>query len=140
MERLTYVMMGLEALYLAESSELSHRLAQRVAKIMGFLGFNSQEVYKEIKEAYGIRSKFIHGASFKEKEIYRAGDLVDKIIRYLQISILTFLELGHAANKGKQEILELLDASMISPALQEELEDMISKSCQVTLMVSRQKA
>jgi hypothetical protein len=136
-ESLTYAIMGLEAQYLTESSELSHRLAQRVAKITGLLGFDPREVYKEIKDAYNIRSKFIHGASLTKKEIDDASRLANKVIRYLQLSILTFLELKHVAKKDKREVLELIDASMIDSSSEEKLREIINKNCLATLMISR---
>jgi hypothetical protein len=138
-ESLAYAIMGLEALYLTELSELSHRLAQRVAKIMGLLGFDPREVYKEIKDAYNIRSKFIHGASYTKREIDDASRLVNKVIKYLQLSILTFLELKHVAKKDKREAIELIDASMIDPLSEEKLRDIIDENCQATLMISRRE-
>jgi hypothetical protein len=57
-------MMGLESIFLrdgGEQQELSYRLRLRVAKLMNHFGYDPFEVKKLVNDAYGIRSKFVHG-------------------------------------------------------------------------------
>ncbi len=118
--KVAYAIMGLEALYLKaeEKQELSRRLAQRVAKVMGILEDSSIDVYKTVKKGYGIRSKFVHG-SISRNETRK--DLLDKIVEYLRKSILILLMIP----KGKDEFIQLIDDAMLDDSTKEKLEQLI---------------
>jgi len=134
-ERLTYAIMGLEALFLKskEHEELAHRLAQRVAKCLSILGHQSLEVYRIIKESYSVRSQFIHG-SLVEGEHDDVSQLADRILEYLRSSVLMFFEL-----KGKMEkesLLNTVDNSLLHGDALAKLEKLIKEQCQITQSIS----
>src|SRR2546422_822861 len=66
--RVATAMMGLEALFLDETQELSYRLSVRVSKTISFLKRDPFEVRETIKDAYSIRSKFAHGNVLTHKD------------------------------------------------------------------------
>ena len=63
--RITSAITCLESLFLEEDVELSHRLSQRVAALLRIYNLSPIAVYKNVKDAYAIRSKYIHGAEIK---------------------------------------------------------------------------
>ena len=54
-DRLTTAVMGLEALFLEQETELRFRLALRTAQILKYFGENSQDVYDTVSKAYRYR-------------------------------------------------------------------------------------
>jgi len=121
--KLAYAVFGLEALYLGkeEFGELNHRLAQRVAKVMYFLGKaeDSVSVYRDVKKAYSVRSRFVHGGFEELKD----RELLDKITEYLRLSILAFM-----FTRDKKQLLDLIDRSMLTEKANEELKSFLAES------------
>ncbi len=60
---------GLEALVSSSQTELSHQVAERIASALHTIGNDRLKTFKLVKHAYGIRSKAVHGAAFKAKDI-----------------------------------------------------------------------
>jgi hypothetical protein len=60
---------ALETLFTTESTELAHKLAERVAFFLGERGHNRRTVFAKVKSAYGIRSKLVHGDTLKPNQI-----------------------------------------------------------------------
>jgi hypothetical protein len=60
---------ALETLFTTESTELAHKLAERVAFFLGERGHNRREVFATIKSAYNVRSKLVHGDTLKQNQI-----------------------------------------------------------------------
>jgi Apea-like HEPN len=60
---------ALETLFTTESTELAHKLAERVAFFLADKGFNRRAVYTTVKLAYGIRSKLVHGDTLKPSQV-----------------------------------------------------------------------
>ena len=119
--KIAYAIMGLEALYLkaGENQELSHRLAQRVAKIMGMFGDPPLQARKIVKDGYVIRSKFVHGVVSKASV---NKELLDTIVEYLRRSILVFMLIP----KRKEEFIQMIDDSMLDEKAKEDLEQLIT--------------
>ena len=126
--KLAYCIMGLEALYLkrVERAELSHKLAQRVAMILGFFGQSPVKAYNVLKKAYEIRSDFVHGSPLRTEEPRKIKALLDEVLEYLRLSLLIFLQL-----KGKVEkerILALIDNAMLEKQAFEKLEKLLAST------------
>jgi len=62
---------ALETLFTTESTELAHKLAERVAFFLGERGHNRRAVFATIKNAYNVRSKLVHGDTLKQTQIER---------------------------------------------------------------------
>lgn len=77
---------GLEALVSTAQQELSHQVSERVAALLAAPGRQRLPIYKLVKQAYGYRSRAVHGASFKVADIDQLRDCatrVDQICREL---------------------------------------------------------
>jgi len=56
---------ALECLFTSGNSGVSHRIAERVAAMLGTSGEEKKDLFKLVKKAYGHRSTIIHGSSLK---------------------------------------------------------------------------
>ena len=119
--KIAYAVMGLEALYLKSEGELSHRLAQRVAKLLSFFEEEPIKVYRNVKKAYNIRSGFVHGSPLQNKKPQEVKEILDNIIEYLRKSILTFIQL----QKEKKELLSLIDDALLEKQKDIKLQNLI---------------
>ena len=116
---ITSAITALEALFLVGESELSHRLAQRVALFLRVLGTqpDANGTFSKVKTGYGIRSTFIHGGSLKVKDRPEAESLAPVLLEYTRECVLAFFQT--ATPKG--ELIRQLDRAMIDPAAEGEL-------------------
>jgi hypothetical protein len=96
---------ALEALYLREHDELSYRLANRVAALLGQSPKRRTEIQDEIQSFYRDRNYLIHGAAKVLSHKYDIGLLREHVRHSL---------LYHIALKGsgKENIIEELDRSL----------------------------
>ncbi len=117
---------ALEALYLSERAELTEKLSNRVANLMGETELEKGVIRNYILEIYKIRSHYLHGAPIKMdsefKKVFNiTGD--DTSSRKLEIwlrdivrrSILSFFSLckyygsnKKGSNKKRKELLHIL--------------------------------
>lgn len=56
---------AMEALVTTLTTELSHQVSERMALLLGQNAEDKLAIYRDIKEAYGFRSKAAHGEAFK---------------------------------------------------------------------------
>lgn len=88
-----------ESLLSTDSSELSHKLAERVAWIIAQNAETRLEVFRRLKAAYSIRSHAIHGSQISQKkqaqELRAASEDCDANLRSLFASIITSPVLRH---------------------------------------------
>lgn len=97
---------GLEALVSTSQQELSHQVSERVAALLAPPGPERITIFKLVKQAYGYRSKAVHGSSFKPVEVDQLRDCagaIDQIYRCL--FVLYFDENGRfrTAAEGSEE-------------------------------------
>lgn len=77
---------GIEALVSTAQTELTHQVSERVAAILATPGPERVSLFRVVKEAYGYRSKAVHGASFKSKDaekLIASAEAIDEICRQL---------------------------------------------------------
>jgi len=129
--RMTFAIMSLEALYLksGEREELEHRLSQRIAKILSIFGRDPLEVYHTLRRSYEIRSKFVHGEPLEKVDRQYAAENLLKILEYNRVSIVTSLQLKE--NMAKEQLLNLVDNSLLSPQAETKLNEKIKQICSV---------
>jgi hypothetical protein len=58
---------ALEALFSNDTSELTHKLCERVAWFLGRSHEDRADMFQRVKKAYGIRSRVVHGSADWEK-------------------------------------------------------------------------
>jgi hypothetical protein len=93
------LIISLEALLVPEEEGIAYRLSQRVANLLGADAATRKELFRRVRECYGLRSKIVHGAKFKQKEISAAQQLdwLREIARRVLLSVMALaaeMELG----------------------------------------------
>lgn len=83
---------ALESLFSTDSSELSHKLSERVAVFLKPYGFEPLKTFDEIKSFYNIRSKVTHGDSLKSSKVNSIPEESKKLDIYLRNIMNIILE------------------------------------------------
>jgi hypothetical protein len=52
---------SLEALYNEEPSDIRYKIAMRSAYVLGCIGYDSSEIFRNVTELYNIRNNIVHG-------------------------------------------------------------------------------
>lgn len=107
--------MGLEGIFLEDDGELSLRLSLRVASLMKFLGKDQLNVRDMVKEAYNIRSKFVHGNCIESKDVkklekYGGPDtFIEELLEILRIALVVSITM----DIPKTNFIQILDKSLL---------------------------
>ena len=113
-----------EALCLPERSELSYRLSNRVALLLGRDCEESEKIRKFMIKAYKIRSDIVHGAKvspiFIDGEKIHLRDFSKKVEQYLRDVLKTFLVLS-GSHKKQAEIIELIDKALLDVKIRKKI-------------------
>lgn len=97
-----------EALFCTDSAEIAHKLGERVACFCGDSPDRRFAIFREMKDAYTIRSKTIHGDSLPPRLSERAQQLtlsLDSLLRQTLRTALTTPEIGDRF-RGPAGVLE----------------------------------
>ncbi len=89
--KISFYCVCLEALFSVDTTELSHKISERIAFFIGETSEEKVEIYKKTKSAYSIRSKIVHGDMLTSKSFETALDtsfFCDDILRRIFIKIL----------------------------------------------------
>jgi len=128
--RIANAIMGLETLYLNESRELGRYLRLRVSKFLGISGWDPHKVMNLLKDAYAIRSIFVHGnrLSHKQKKGFEEkygsiNKILMEVLEYLRVSIVLVLFL----KKEKDELIDLIDNSLIDRKMEDAFSTQINE-------------
>lgn len=82
--KISHYISAFEALFSTSSSELSHKLSERVAFFLNRYGHEKKEVFGNIKAAYEIRSKLVHGADLSKSKIEASRQISTVCDSYLR--------------------------------------------------------
>jgi hypothetical protein len=127
--RVTSAITCLEALFLRanERAELSHRLGQRVGAVLAVWGARPIEVYRNVSQAYEIRSAYIHGSSVPQDQQASAPALCERILDYARLSLVAFLQMR--ASQGdqfeKEKLLSRIDNSLLDDTARRRLREAV---------------
>ncbi|MHA4151426.1 hypothetical protein [Bacillus cereus] len=79
---------ALECLFTIGTSEVNHKIAERVALMLGTTGETKKELFKLIKKAYDYRSLVVHGQQLKGEEVKLVdiSQKLDDILRQLLVA------------------------------------------------------
>ncbi len=128
--KITNAVMGLEALFSADSMELSFKLSTRVSKLLSFIGYDSLKAKKVLSLAYEVRSAFSHGGHLNSKlktKIESRHSNIDafllEIIDYLRVSLIIFTN----CTLKKDDLIKIIDESLIDDRKAKELKANLSK-------------
>lgn len=130
--RITSAITCLEALYLKaeERMELSHRLGQRAAILLGLFGQNALEVYRNLVRAYEVRSVFIHGSQTEKSQQQSLPKVSETVMEYARISLVIFFQLKQSMNK--ERLLNKLDNSLLDGGALVKLRETVTKDILVS--------
>lgn len=78
-ERLTYAVMGLEAILLENETELRFRISLRAAQVLRYLNEDPGTVYSTVHTAYGYRSSHVHGSVLTDDAKVKAQEVLTRI-------------------------------------------------------------
>jgi hypothetical protein len=106
---------ALEALFSSDASELSHKLSERVAWLMSRGTDERTDLYRKVRNAYQVRSSFVHGDSSPrsfEKSV-EASVFLDDLLRKIFATLDRDKTLGRLfgtteAEKDRRLFLESL--------------------------------
>ena len=124
-QQVASAIIGLESLYLNDSEELSRFLRLRISKFLGLAGLNPQHIQDVLKDAYDVRSYFVHGNKIDYKKRRKLqnkykteNDFLREVLDYLRLSIIILLSM----HRQKDELIDLIDDSFIDRKKEGELE------------------
>jgi hypothetical protein len=104
----------LEALFLGDNppTELSYRLTHRVIALLRCIGWPPLEVRQELKTAYDVRSKHVHGAVSKKKLAHEELQALHRnIAEYARVSCLVWTQI--LRERSRKEVLATLEEALI---------------------------
>lgn len=105
--RMAFACSALEVLFSTGTSELTHRVAERVAFLLGTDARQRQDIYSTIKRLYAIRSSFLHGDSIKKSEEGNLSERVrdaDRLLRQVAVKLYSDEVFQKAVVDGKEEL------------------------------------
>lgn len=128
-ERIANAIMGLEALLLEATQELSYRLGLRIAKLFSSTGEDAKKNREIIRDAYRIRNLFAHGShlSSREKRKFEEkyetlDDVLRKVLNFLRRLIIMMIVM----QKSKEEFVLMLDDALIDKEAEAQLNNKVS--------------
>lgn len=89
--------------------ELSHQMAERAAFYLRVKPAERLELYKDLKQAYSVRSKVVHGDFISKKDMSKLGEIAkkcDSTARELLVAYLQDEEFSSAINESSNEPLD----------------------------------
>lgn len=113
-EKITRAVMGLEALFLENESELKFRLALRTSLLLGYLNEDPTKVFEKVSEAYDYRSSHVHGSVLSPEKQLRAKEVLDHVWRCLRKTILLWIVEDISSVAKKRQFLKQIDSALIS--------------------------
>jgi len=106
--KISHYITCMESLLSSDSAELSHKLSERVALLLGKQLTDRKQIYTTMKTAYSIRSKTVHGDKLSSKDVERATELstaCDNFLRQILIKVWSSQKLVELFS-GKKEALD----------------------------------
>lgn len=147
--RILSSMTSIEALLSSDPVEITHKISLRTAKLLSYFDFNAAAELKQMKLAYTLRSKLVHGSELliKNEKGKVKTDLLEwarentyKVINFNRICLLTALQLKNKL--GKSKMIEMIDSSVVDANSNKELKKLIATSVLLPIpypFIKRQK-
>lgn len=112
-DKLIDYMIALETAYIVDDpGEYGYKIAIRAASLLGKTLHEKEEIFLEIKKAYHLRSKIVHGSKkVGDKNSISIQD-VSKIEQYVRNSIIEFIKL--IPGKSHSEIIKSVEEALFS--------------------------
>lgn len=88
------------------------------------MGFDVERVRKLTEEAYSYRNKVVHGSYISQEKRKRINEILPEILNYLRVSLIIFTLCREI---GKDKLVEMIDKSMISENVHDDLKELLEK-------------
>ena len=92
-DRLVNYTAALEFLFVVENKKIAAQLAHRTASFLKGASQKYDDIHKDIKKAYDVRSKIVHGDYHKIKGEFKLEEYCDKTERYARQSIIKWIDM-----------------------------------------------
>ncbi len=91
---------AMEALYLSDQThgELTYRLALRGATFLSADARTTESIFKDLKQAYTLRSQAVHTGTFSRKNRSKATGIIDSAIGHVSRTLAAFIRHGPVKN------------------------------------------
>ena len=76
---------ALESVFTTDSSELVHKIAERVACFLGATFDDRKRIFHDIKEAYSVRSAVVHGNVISAAKLKNIKEVTTKMDEYIRL-------------------------------------------------------
>lgn len=123
-KKINNAIIGLEAIYTNDNSEVTFKLQMRIAKVISFFNEEPAKVKMLVKDGYSIRSKYAHGSLLSEKDIRKLEvkheslqKIYEAMVHYLRIAIL----ISACSQVSKDKLIDLIDTALIDKLKETEL-------------------
>lgn len=127
--RITFVIMGLEALFLTDFVELSFRLKMRISKVLSIFNKDPISLKELITDAYHIRNRYVHGNLLTindRKQLMKKYEDIEKdillpVLEILRISLVLMIFID-----SKDGFIRQIDDALIDKKQEKELENVLN--------------
>lgn len=129
-DRFIDIMIGFEALLGDQSIEATNRLINRLCLFLGKDDEERLNLKWFLKKSYDTRSAILHGRRIGEAEVMKEAHMPFKTMvfesqRLLARAIKTSLFTGQMYHSSRKDLIELLDACMVSSEMRDALFDQL---------------
>lgn len=99
---------ALESLFSTTTTELTHRLSERVSFFVGGSPVEMESNYQFMKKVYAVRSQVTHGAPVSKSLVGEVSSLSEKMFEFLRVIAFKILEddVAGAVVAGNDEFIE----------------------------------
>ncbi len=87
-----------ETLFSNDATELAHKLSERIARFLAEDKEQRIKIFKLVKKAYDVRSKVVHGTTFKSVKIDEINSVIREVDELCRKVINIALEKGEDSN------------------------------------------
>lgn len=119
-DQLIDLIISLESLYVSSPGEITIRLSNRMAIILGKNDIEREHIWKFIKKVYNLRSGIVHGEGLRTTEIdgkkYSLDEIIQKLIELNRKSLLVYIRLVNRYTETNKidKISDDIDKSLIN--------------------------
>jgi|APSaa5957512535_1039671.scaffolds.fasta_scaffold10290_3 hypothetical protein len=119
-DQLIDLMISLESLYVSSPGEITVRLSNRIATVLGKNDLDRENIWRFIKKVYNMRSGIVHGEGLRSNEIngkiYTLDEIIEKLIQMNRHSIMIFMKLVNHYNENNKidRISDDIDKALIN--------------------------
>jgi len=103
------LVISLESLLVPEEEGIAFKLSQRVANLLGADANHRKELFKKVRDFYGLRSRTVHGATKVRPREVNLGQQLDDLREITRKIILSVMALAAESGMGQEFPLLLND-------------------------------